>query len=242
MPRRSRRKKAQRTAQQQAVLSGQQATEQALRQAQQSSYQFNQQMIQGSSPQMNYENLCCFLTESPRFSVKPGKYSEPRSVKITDSTAGAAIYFTTDGWTPAAESQRYTGPIKVSSTTMLRAIAISPRTGRSFVTAGKYTIDPPGTAPNTHAAAAARSAAARATTPGRVVLPQGTTVHLVFASPVTSKTAEVGDKIGLALDQDLVLDGVVAAPKGSPAAGRIVRVDKPGLGGMPGQVNFMSML
>ena len=76
---------------------------------------------------MNYENLCCFLTESPKFSVKPGKYNEPRTVKITNSTAGATIYDTTDGWTPTAESQRYTGPIKVSSTTKLRAIAISPR-------------------------------------------------------------------------------------------------------------------
>jgi len=187
---------------------------------------------------MNYENLCCFLTESPKFSVKPGKYNEPRTVKITNSTAGATIYDTTDGWTPTAESQRYTGPIKVSSTTMLRAIAISPRNGRSFVTAGKYTIDPPGTAPNSHAAAAARSAAAHAPTPGRVVLPQGTTVHLVFASPVTSKTAEVGDKIALTLDQDVVLDGVVAAPKGSPATGRVVHVVKPGFGRMPGQVNF----
>jgi hypothetical protein len=113
---------------------------------------------------VNYENLCCFLTENPRFSVKPGKYNEPRTFKITDSTAGATIYYTTDGWTPTAESQRYTGPIKVSSTTMLRAIANSPRTGRGFVTAGKYTIDPPGTAPNSHAAAAPRSAAAHATT------------------------------------------------------------------------------
>jgi hypothetical protein len=229
---------AQRTAQQQAVLAGQQATDQVLRQAQLSSYQYNQQMIQGSPAQMNYENLCCFLTESPKFSVKPGKYNEPRTVKITDATAGATIYYTTDGWTPTAESQRYTGPIKVSSTTMLRAIAISPRTGRSFVTAAKYTIDPPGTAPNSHASAATRSAAAHAATPGKVVLPQGTTVHLVFASPLTSKTAEVGDKIALTLDQDVVLDGVVAAPKGSPATGRVVLVDRPGFGGMPGQVNF----
>ncbi|HEY1468968.1 MAG TPA: chitobiase/beta-hexosaminidase C-terminal domain-containing protein [Candidatus Acidoferrum sp.] len=229
---------AQRTAQQQAVLAGQQATEQVLRQAQQSSYQYNQAMTQGSPARMNYEDLCCFLTESPKFSVKPGKYNEPRTVKISDATAGATIYYTTDGWTPTAESQRYTGPIKVNTTTMLRAIAISPRTGRSFVTAGKYTIDPPGVAPNSHAAAAARSAAAHATIPGKVVLPQGTTVHLVFASPVTSKTAEVGDKIALTLDQDVVLDGVVAAPKGSPATGRVVRVDRPGFGGMPGQVNF----
>ena len=222
---------AQRTAQQQAVLAGQQATDQVLRQAQLSSYQYNQAMIQGAPAQMNYENLCCFLTESPKFSVKSGKYNEPRTVKITDSTAGGTIYYTTDGWTPTVESQRYTGPIKVSTT--LRAIAISPRTGRSFVTAAKYTIDPPGVAPNSHAGAAARSAAAHPTIPGKIVLPQGTTVHLVFASPLTSKTAEVGDKIALTLDQDVVLDGVVSAPKGSPATARVVQVDRPGFGGSP---------
>jgi hypothetical protein len=60
---------AQRTAQQQAVLAGQQATDQVLRQAQLSSYQYHQAMIQGAPAQMNYENLCCFLTESPKFSV-----------------------------------------------------------------------------------------------------------------------------------------------------------------------------
>jgi hypothetical protein len=81
------------------VLAGQQATDQVLRQAQLSSYQYNQAMIQGAPAQMNYENLCCFLTESPKFSVKPGKYNEPRTVEITDSTAGATIYYTTDGWT-----------------------------------------------------------------------------------------------------------------------------------------------
>ena len=126
-------------------MSGQQTTEQVLREAQQPSYQFNQQTIHGSSARMNYENLCCFLTESPKFSVKPGKYNQPRTVKIMDSTAGATIHYTTDGCTPTAASQQYIGPIKVRSTTMLRAIAISPRTGRSFVSAGKHTIDPPGT-------------------------------------------------------------------------------------------------
>ena len=48
----------------------------------------------------------------------------------------------------------------------------------------------------------------------------------------------MGDKIALTHDQDLVLDGVLAAPKGSPATGRVVQVAKPGFGGMPDQVNF----
>jgi hypothetical protein len=64
----------------------------------------------------------------------------------------------------------------------------------------------------------------------------------VFASPLTSKTAEVGDKIALTLDQDVVLDGDVAAPKGSPATGRIVQVDRPGFGACPARRIFMSML
>jgi hypothetical protein len=45
---------AQRTAQQQAVLAGQQATDQVLRQAQLSTYQYNQAMIQGAPAQMIY--------------------------------------------------------------------------------------------------------------------------------------------------------------------------------------------
>jgi hypothetical protein len=67
-------------------------------------------------------------------------------------------------------------------------------------------------------------------------------VHLVFASPVTSKTSEVGDKIALTLDQDVVLDGVVAAPKGSPATGRIVQVDNLDLAACLVKRIFISML
>ncbi len=74
--------------------------------------------------------------------------------------------------------------------------------------------------------------------PGKVVLPQGTTVHLVLASPVTSKTPEVGDKIALTLDQDLVLDGRVAAPKRLGRHRTVCASGQAGIGGMPGQVNF----
>jgi hypothetical protein len=72
----------QRTAQQQAVLAGQQATDQVLRQAQLSSYQYNQAMIQGAPAQMNYENLCCVLTESPKFSVKPASTTSPEPSRL----------------------------------------------------------------------------------------------------------------------------------------------------------------
>ena len=57
---------AQRAAQQQAVLAGQQATDQVLRQAQLSSYQYNQQMIQGAPAQMNYAESLLLSHREPQ--------------------------------------------------------------------------------------------------------------------------------------------------------------------------------
>jgi hypothetical protein len=45
------------------------------------------------------------------------------SVTITDSTTGATIYYTTDGTTPSSASTQYTGPIAVSTTQTITAIA-----------------------------------------------------------------------------------------------------------------------
>ncbi len=59
----------------------------------------------------------------PTFSPVAGSYSGTRSVTLSTSTAGANIYYTTDGSTPDYTSTLYTGPILVSATTTLHAIA-----------------------------------------------------------------------------------------------------------------------
>jgi hypothetical protein len=58
------------------------------------------------------------------FSVDRGFYNSPQSVAITTATAGAQIRYTTDGSVPTPTSGTlYTGPIAISETTILRAIA-----------------------------------------------------------------------------------------------------------------------
>lgn len=59
-----------------------------------------------------------------KFLPKRGFYEAPISVAISSETVGAQIRYTTDGSTPTvATGTLYTGPIDISTTTTLRAIA-----------------------------------------------------------------------------------------------------------------------
>lgn len=81
------------------------------------------------------------VTPAPRFSPKPGTYQgRMPPVTITDDTTGAVIYFTTDGSTPTTKSQQYAGPISLSATTTLKAIAIAPSFAQSRTARGKYVV------------------------------------------------------------------------------------------------------
>ncbi len=63
-------------------------------------------------------------TATPTFSPVAGTYTLAQSVTITDSTTGAAIYYTTNGTTPTTSSTKYTGAIAVSSSESIQAIAV----------------------------------------------------------------------------------------------------------------------
>src|SRR4030088_3609858 len=127
---------------QQATQMATQAAQQANDQMMQASQQANQTMMQNAlqAAQNTPECYRCFAAK-PKFSVKPGAYSKAVTLKLKDSTRGAVIYYTMDGWTPTAESTRYTGPITIDSTTTLQAIAISPYGGRSRIGTGVYTLN-----------------------------------------------------------------------------------------------------
>ncbi|MEM7387516.1 MAG: CotH kinase family protein, partial [Verrucomicrobiota bacterium] len=67
------------------------------------------------------------VTAGTRFSVDRGFYNEPILVRLSCSQPGAVIHFTTDGSEPGPDNGiLYEGPIQISNTCTLRAVAVAP--------------------------------------------------------------------------------------------------------------------
>jgi O-glycosyl hydrolase len=90
------------------------------------------------------------IAATPSFWPVPGSYSQTQAgqtITLTDSSSGAAIYYTTDGTTPTTSSTKYSGTLTVSSTTTITAIAAGPGFSTSAVATGTYMLTPPGNGP-----------------------------------------------------------------------------------------------
>jgi hypothetical protein len=144
---------------------------------------------------------------TPAFSVAPGTYASSQTVSITVATAGSSIYFTTDGSTPTTSSNSYVGPITVSATGMLQAIAAAPKYNNSAVAAAAYTIMTPAAAPVFSAAsgwyADAQSVAIADATAGSSIyyttdgsIP--TTSSILYTGPITVSVSETLQAVAVA--------------------------------------------
>jgi len=78
---------------------------------------------------------------TPLFSPGGGSYTSAQNVTISDSTGGASIRYTLDGSTPTSTTGTiYSGPVNISSTATLKAVAYESGFTTSAVTSGTYTI------------------------------------------------------------------------------------------------------
>jgi len=81
------------------------------------------------------------MVATPVFSLAGGTYTGTQSVTITDATVGASIYYTTDGSTPSATSNLYSGAISVASSETINAIAVDAGDTNSLVATATYNIN-----------------------------------------------------------------------------------------------------
>jgi hypothetical protein len=127
----------------------------------------------------------------PVFSVAAGTYTTAQTVTITDATAGTTIYYTTNGSTPTTSSTVYTGPITVSSTETLEAIAVEPDPASSAVASATYTINPVLPTPTFTPAAGTYTSAQTVTISDATA---GTTIYYTTngSTPTTSSTVYSG--------------------------------------------------
>jgi hypothetical protein len=223
-------------ANQQAMQDAQLANQQAMQDAQMA----NQQAMQASQQAMQNSDSGVYgtpMAATPKLSVKPGTYPTAITLRMKDKTRGAVMYYTTDGWTPTAQSTRYIGPIHIASTTHLQVIAIAPYFMRSQIATASYIL--PGT-PTGQAVASVKTSFQPGipASPVNLVLPKGTEVPLVVTADVTSKKLAIGDTVPLTLAQDLIVGGVVVAKKGTPATATVIQVDGAGFVGQPGTITF----
>jgi N-acetylneuraminic acid mutarotase len=80
---------------------------------------------------------------TPTFSVPSGTYTSVQTVTISDTTPSATIYYTTNGTKPTTSSTVYTGPITVSSSQTIQAIATASGYSISPVASVQYTVNLP---------------------------------------------------------------------------------------------------
>jgi arabinogalactan endo-1,4-beta-galactosidase/N-acetylneuraminic acid mutarotase len=77
---------------------------------------------------------------TPTFSVAAGNYTSGQTVKISDATPDATIYYTLDGSAPTGKSAQFKTALSIAKTTIVKAIAVAAQYGSSAVASATYAI------------------------------------------------------------------------------------------------------
>jgi gliding motility-associated-like protein len=96
-----------------------------------------------ASPSNSNNNALERYAIQPIFSVQPGFYPSNISLEITSTEENSEIYYTTDGSYPNNGSILYTGPLTISETSVIKAIAVSSNNEvlNSFMEYGTFFIN-----------------------------------------------------------------------------------------------------
>src|ERR1019366_2758897 len=166
------------------------------------------------------------------------KYSSAQTVAISTTTPSATIYFTTDGSTPTTSSFVYSGPITVSSTETVEAIAVTSGGSASAVGSAAYTINLPQVAIPAFSPAGGTYTSAQTVTISTTTASAKiyyttngtapTTSSTVYSGPITVAATETIKAIALATGYSTsvansatyTISSIAATPSFSPAGGK----------------------
>jgi hypothetical protein len=171
----------------------------------------------------------CHCAQSPVFLPSPREITVGTPVILSSPNPSAVIYYTTDGWTPTESSTQYRDPIIVNANTRIQAFAQEPGKAPSPVVAASYMVNGASVAPPLDS-----------TVSGSTVT-KGTTIRLQTGNRVTSDTANAGDHFYLLLDQNLVANGKIIAPRGMSVEAVVTSVQHAGQNGRSGVIVFQMM-
>ena len=91
-----------------------------------------------------YKEVATATCETPTFTPAAGTFFGEQEITITTNTAGASIYYTTDGTTPSSSNGTlYDDPFSIDETTTIKAIAIKAGATDSQVAEATYTAGTP---------------------------------------------------------------------------------------------------
>ena len=136
---------------------------------------------------------------APVFSVAAGTYTSAQTVTLSSSTPGAQIYYTTNGSTPTIGSTLYSGPLSLTSSETVKAIAVATSYSSSAVASAAYVVQLPAAAPVFSIAAGtyttAQMVAMSSGTPGAQIYfttdgSNPTTGSTLYGGPMTVNSSE----------------------------------------------------
>lgn len=147
---------------------------------------------------------------APTATPGAGTFASAQAVTLSDAEAGVAMRYTNDGSTPSASSLLFTGPIPVTASQTINAIAIDAAGNSSAVSTFNYVIQPGGGVPPAGGGGGvppAGGAGGGAATPPAQVIP-GPTQTVAVQQPGNNQT--VAPRLGL---QDLLPVGRLTRAK-----------------------------
>lgn len=168
----------------------------------------------------------CHCAQPPMFLPSPREIPSGTPVILSSPSPNAVIYYTVDGWTPTEASAQYRDPIVVNGPMRIQAFSQEPGKGPSPIVAASYTISGSAVPPPVNADVSGST------------VTKGTLLRMQTGNRVSSGTANAGDHFYLLLDENLVVNGKVVAPRGMSVEAVITTVQPAGQNGRSGVITF----